>query len=53
MFNKLSQVIAYYQEYHLTKHKYQYRADSLGYFDTYNLSDLMKRHVKEYAKCSP
>ncbi|WP_333615129.1 tyrosine-type recombinase/integrase [Psychrobacter sp.] len=49
MFNKLSQVIAYYQEYHLTKHKYQYRADSLGYFDTYNLSDLMKRHVKEYA----
>ena len=50
MFNKLSQVIAYYQEYHLTKNKYQYRADNLGYFDAFHLKDLRKLHVKQYAK---
>lgn len=49
MFNKLSEVIEYYQEYHLTKNKYQYRADNLGYFDAHNLRDLRKKHVKEYA----
>ena len=49
MFNKLSEVIAYYQEYHLTKNKYQYRADNLMYFDAYNLQDLRKHHVKAYA----
>ncbi len=50
MFNKLSQLIEYYQEYHLTKNKYQYRADNLGYFDNYDISELKKVHVKEYAK---
>lgn len=49
MFNKLSEVISYYQEYHLTKNKYQYRADNLMYFDAHNLKDLRKHHVKEYA----
>lgn len=49
MFNKLSDVICYYQEFHLTKNKYQYRADNLGYFDKYSLSDLKKFHVREYA----
>ena len=50
MFNTLSEVIEYYQEYHLTKNKYQYRADNLGYFDNYDISELKKVHVKEYAK---
>ena len=50
MFNKLSEIISYYQEYHLTKNKYQYRADNLGYFDIHNVNDLKKVHVKEYAK---
>ena len=49
MFNLLSQVIEYYQEYHLTKNKYQYRADNLRFFDNYHLKDLRKKHVKEYA----
>lgn len=49
MFNKLSEVIKYYQEYHLTKNKYQYRADNLKYFDTHHLRDLRKHHVKSYA----
>lgn len=49
MFNKLSQVIEYYQDYHLTKHKYQYRADNLRFFDAYNLRDLRKKDIKEYA----
>lgn len=50
MFNKLSEVIEYYQSYHLTKNKYQYRADSLIFFDGYDLKELRKMHVKEYAK---
>ena len=50
MFNKLSSVIEYYQEYHLTKHKYQYRADNLRFFDAYNLRDLRKKDIKEYAR---
>lgn len=49
MFDKLSEVIEYYQEYHLTKNKYQYRADNLRFFDAYNLKDLRKKDVKEYA----
>lgn len=49
MFNKLSQVIEYYQDYHLTKNKYQYRADNLRFFDVYNLKDLRKKDIKEYA----
>ncbi|MGP5437724.1 tyrosine-type recombinase/integrase [Psychrobacter alimentarius] len=50
MFNKLSQVIEYYQDYHLTKHKYQYRADNLRFFDAYNLRDLRKKDIKKYAQ---
>lgn len=50
MFSKLSEVIEYYQDYHLTKHKYHYRANNLAFFDAYNLKDLRKRDVKEYAK---
>lgn len=50
MFNKLSQVIEYYQNYHLTKNKYQYRADNLLFFDVHDLSTLRKKHVKEYAR---
>lgn len=51
MFYKLSEVIEYYQDYGLTgKHRYQYRADSLGYFDAFLLKDLRKIHVKQYAK---
>ena len=50
MFKKLSDVIEYYQEYHLTKHKYQHRADNLKYLDKVNLRDLKKYHVKEYAQ---
>lgn len=50
MFDKLSEVIEYYQEYHLTKHKYQYRADNLRFFDAYDLKDLRKKDVKKYAQ---
>lgn len=50
MFQKLSQVIEYYQNYHLTKNKYQYRADNLLFFDTLNLSHIRKKHVKQYAQ---
>lgn len=50
MFNKLSEIINYYQEYHLTKHKYQYRADNLRFFDAYDLAMIRKKHVKEYAQ---
>ena len=49
MFSKLSECIEYYQEFHLTKHKYEYRAHNLRFFDDYNLRDLRKRHIKEYA----
>ena len=50
MFNKLSEVIEYYQDYHLTKHKYQYRAHNLRFFDAYDLVDLRKKDIKEYAQ---
>ena len=50
MFSKLSEVIEYYQEYHLTKNKYQYRADNLRFFDAYHLKDLRKKDVKRYAQ---
>jgi integrase len=49
MFEKLSQVIEYYQDYHLTKNKYHYRAHNLRFFDAYNLRELRKKHIKEYA----
>lgn len=49
MFSKLSEVIEYYQEYHLTENKYHYRAHNLRFFDAYNLKDMRKKDVKEYA----
>lgn len=49
MFDKLSEVIEYYQEYHLTKNKYHYRAHNLRFFDAYRLKDLRKKDVKQYA----
>lgn len=49
MFNKLSEVIEYYQEYHLTENKYHYRAHNLRFFDAYLLKDMRKKDVKEYA----
>lgn len=50
MFDKLSEVIEYYQDYHLTKHKYQYRAHNLRFFDVYTLRQLRRKHIKEYAQ---
>ena len=50
MFSKLSEVIDYYQNYHLTKHKYHYRAHNLRFFDAHALLDLKKKDVKEYAQ---
>ena len=49
MFQKLSTVIEYYQNYHLTKNKYQYRADNLLFFDTYDLKHLRKKDIRQYA----
>ena len=50
MFSKLSEVIEYYQDYHLTKNKYHYRAHNLRFFDAYRLKDLRKKDIKEYAQ---
>lgn len=50
MFSKLSEVIEYYQDYHLTENKYHYRAHNLRFFDVYDLRDLRKKDVKEYAQ---
>lgn len=47
-FNKLSDCIAYYQTYHLTKHKYQNRRNALAYFDNVELSKIRKYHIKQY-----
>ena len=46
MFKKLSDVIEYYKEYHLTDNKYKYRGNNLSYFDKLDLRDLRKYHVK-------
>lgn len=48
MFTTLSEVISYYQQYHLTKHKYQYRADNLAWFNDYQLHELRRHHIKRY-----
>lgn len=50
MFNKLSDVISYYQEYILTGDTYQYRANNLRYFDRYALKDIKRVHIRQYAK---
>lgn len=47
-FTKLSDCIKYYQQYHLTKHKYQWRADNLTFFDVWALDELRKHHIKKY-----
>lgn len=47
-FNILSDCIKYYQDYHLTKHKYANRAKALEFFDGFALEDLRKYHVKQY-----
>ncbi|WP_300475452.1 site-specific integrase [uncultured Psychrobacter sp.] len=50
MFKKLSDVLEYYQEFHLTDNKYKYRAGNLKFFDKVDLKDLRKHHIKEYAQ---
>ena len=47
-FIKLSDCINYYQTYQLTKHKYEWRAKHLQFFDVVPLSDLKKFHIKQY-----
>lgn len=50
MFELLSDVITYYQDFGLTgKHRYEYRARNLLYFDRYDLSDIKRVHIKQYA----
>lgn len=49
-FNRLSDCISYYQTYHLTKHKYQNRANALAFFDNIPLDELKRHHVKKYHK---
>lgn len=48
MFEKLSDTINYYQQYHLTKHKYDNRKKALAYFDDIPLQDIRKHHIKRY-----
>ena len=47
-YQKLSDCITYYQNYQLTKHKYEWRAKHLQFFDAWPLSDLKKYHIKQY-----
>lgn len=47
-FLKLSDCINYYQNYQLTKHKYEWRAKHLRFFDAWALADLKKHHIKKY-----
>lgn len=39
-YQKISDCINYYQNYQLTKHKYQWRAKHSKFFDDWALSDL-------------
>ncbi len=48
-FEKLSDIICYYQDYHLTKNKYRYRLAALASFDDVPLSKLKKADVKKWA----
>lgn len=48
-FEKLSDIIKYYQTYHLTKYKYTYRLALLAPFDDYPLSTLRRADVKKWA----
>lgn len=47
-YQKLSDCITYYQNYQLTKHKYEWRAKHLQFFDVWVLADLKKYHIKQY-----
>lgn len=49
-FIKLSDCIAYYQQYHLTKHKYSNRAVQLRFFDSFDLQDIRKFHIRQYSQ---
>lgn len=48
-FEKLSDIIKYYQTYHLTKYKYTYRLALFAPFDDYPLSTLKRADVKKWA----
>lgn len=48
-FEKLSDILGYYQTYHLTKHKYAYRLPVLACFDEKPLSMLRRADVKKWA----
>lgn len=47
-FEKLSDIIRYYQNYHLTKNKYHYRLAALAPFDDTPLSMLKRADVKKW-----
>lgn len=47
-FQKLSDCVKYYQKYHLTKHKYEWRAKHLKWFDALAIDEIRKYHIKEY-----
>lgn len=48
-FEKLSDIIRYYQQYHLTKNKYGYRLVALASFDEIPLSKMRRADVKMWA----
>lgn len=48
-FEKLSDIIIYYQTYHLTKYKYTYRLALFANFDNYPLSTLRRADIKKWA----
>lgn len=48
-FEKLSDVLCYYQQYHLTKNKYAYRLAALASFDDIPLSKMRRADVKIWA----
>lgn len=48
-FEKLSDIIKYYQTYHLTKYKYNYRLALFASFDDVPLSTLRRADVKKWA----
>lgn len=52
-FDKLSDIIKYYQTYHLTKYKYTYRLALLAPFDDYPLSTLKRADVKKMGIRTP
>lgn len=49
-FDTLKNCIEYYQNFCLTKHKYENRAKHLRYFDDFCLSDIKKANIRQYAQ---